>query len=226
MILEGLFLGSIGVLAETSDIQRRAYNQALAEAGVDWHWDVAQYERLLTESGGRERLSRLSEGLGAGLSTADVDSIHARKTELACEEVRKTPVRLRPGVADIIKQALQRSLEIAIVTTTYRANIDAIAEAAGEELPLDRFSEVLTVSDAKNPKPAPDIYEAALDRLELDAGSVLAIEDSAASVRSAKEAGIYTVAVPGEFARHLQDFGAADLVVDSLEGFVLPDELP
>ena len=31
-----LFLGSIGVLAETSDIQRRAYNAALSEAGVPW----------------------------------------------------------------------------------------------------------------------------------------------------------------------------------------------
>ena len=226
MILEGLFLGSIGVLAETSDIQRRAYNLALAEAGVDWHWDVAQYERLLTESGGRARLSRLSEELGAGLSAADIDSIHVRKTELACEEVRKTPVGLRPGVADLIRQALQRSLEISLVTTTYRANIDAIAEAAGSELPLDRFGEVLTVADADKPKPAPDIYMVALDRLELDAGSVLTIEDSEASVRSAKDAGIYTVAVPGEFARHLQDFSAADLVVDSLEGFTLPEELP
>ena len=34
-----LFLGSIGVLAETSDIQRRAYNAALSEAGVPWEWN-------------------------------------------------------------------------------------------------------------------------------------------------------------------------------------------
>ena len=51
MDIEALFVGSIGVLAETSDIQRRAYNQALAEAGVDWHWDEEPSRDLLAGRG-------------------------------------------------------------------------------------------------------------------------------------------------------------------------------
>ena len=33
-----LMFGAIGALMETSDIQRRAYNQALKEAGLGWEW--------------------------------------------------------------------------------------------------------------------------------------------------------------------------------------------
>ncbi|MEM8636840.1 MAG: haloacid dehalogenase, partial [Pseudomonadota bacterium] len=60
MTIQNILIGSIGVLAETSDIQRRAYNQAFREAGLDWYWDKDTYKSLLLTSGGRKRLRRLS----------------------------------------------------------------------------------------------------------------------------------------------------------------------
>lgn len=224
MAVKAVLLGSIGVLAETSDIQRRAYNRALSEAGVKWQWDVSTYQRLLTEPGGRSRLSRLSSERDFDLSAADIERIHARKTELACDEVRATPVGLRPGIAALIETAIARHLALALVTTTYRANIDSIADAAGDALPLHEFGAVLTVADAPRPKPAPDIYQVALERLQVDPGEAIAFEDSAASVRSARAAGIFTVAVPGEYTA-AQDFAEANVVVDSLEGYELPESL-
>lgn len=220
MQLRAVLIGSIGVLAETSDIQRRAYNRALEEAGVPWQWDVATYRKLLEQPGGRARLARIAAGTGTTLSNADIERIHAHKTKLACNEIVSRRVGLRPGVAALIDSALERNLEIALVTTTYRSNIDAIAKAAGTALPLERFPVVLTVDDCKETKPAPEIYEVALERLGVAAGQALAIEDSAASVRSAKGAGVYTIAVPGEFTRG-QDFSEADLILDSLQGFAL-----
>ena len=35
--MKALLLGSIGVLAETSELQRRAYNTAFVAHGVDWN---------------------------------------------------------------------------------------------------------------------------------------------------------------------------------------------
>ncbi len=223
MIPAALLIGSIGVLAETSDIQRRAYNQALQEAGLDWHWDEAIYRDLLTESGGRKRLSCLNEKMSAKLSKSDIERIHTRKTELACHEIANNGSGLRPGIAETIEQALQHGLKIALVTTTYQANIDAIAAAAGSALQLSKFSAVLTMEDCNTPKPAPDIYREALSRLDVKSSEVVAIEDSATSVRSARTAGIYTVATPGEFTSE-QDFSEADRVLPSLEGFKL--EIP
>ncbi len=215
-----LFIGSIGVLAETSDIQRRSYNQALKEAGLDWHWDKDTYRDLLTDSGGVKRLTRLNKEKEANLSDEDIKRIHARKTELACQEIVNDGITLRPGVAELIKQALDQGVKVALVTSTYQENIDAIAKAAGDDLPLDKFSAVLTRDDADNNKPAPDVYLAALKRLSVDASEVLAVEDSSPSLQAAKQAGIYTVVTPGKFTEQ-QDFSEADEQLTSLEGFDL-----
>ena len=215
-----LFIGSIGVLAETSDIQRRAYNQALKEAGLDWNWDKDTYRDLLTDSGGIKRLSRLNKEKEASLSDDDIERIHARKTEIACQEIVNDGITLRPGVAELIKNALDQGIKVALVTTTYQANIDAIAKAAGDDLPLDKFSAVLTRDDCDETKPAPDIYLNALKQLSLDSSEVMAIEDSSPSLKAAKKARIYTVVTPGKFTDQ-QDFSEADQKLDSLAGFEL-----
>ena len=41
--MKALLFGSIGVIAETSELQRQAYNMAFAEHGLDWYWNVANY---------------------------------------------------------------------------------------------------------------------------------------------------------------------------------------
>lgn len=215
-----LFIGSIGVMAETSDIQRRAYNQALKEAGLDWEWDKETYRELLTDSGGVKRLSRLNQEKEANLSDDDIKKIHARKTELACQEIVNDKTSLRPGVAELIAKALEQGIKVALVTSTYQENIDAIAEAAGDDLPIDKLSAVMTRDDAENNKPAPDVYLAALKRLSLDSSEVIAIEDSEPSLKAAKQAGIYTVVTPGKFTDQ-QDFSEADQQLESLEGFEL-----
>lgn len=215
-----LFIGSIGVMAETSDIQRRAYNQALKEAGLDWEWDKETYRELLTDSGGVKRLSRLNQEKEANLSDEEIKKIHARKTELACQEIVNNKTSLRPGVAETIAKALEQGIKVALVTSTYQENIDAISKAAGDDLPLDKFAAVMTRDDAENNKPAPDVYLAALKRLSVDSSEVIAIEDSQPSLHAAKQAGIYTVVTPGKFTNQ-QDFSEADEQLESLEGFEL-----
>lgn len=66
-MIKALLFGSIGVLAETSEIQRQAYNQALTEAGLGWQWDAATYRDLLTTVGGKNRLSLLGRATGSPL---------------------------------------------------------------------------------------------------------------------------------------------------------------
>ncbi len=212
-----LLFGSIGVLAETSDIQRRAYNQALSEAGLAWRWDEETYRELLKQSGGKERLAHLAGATGQTLSQAVIDEIHHRKTELACAEVVQTPVKLRPGVAELAQFAKQRGMKLGFVTSTYQPNIDAILRAARPELAADQFDVIISRDDVPHGKPAPDAYIAALTALGIDAHDGLAIEDTAASLLAAKRAGLEVVATPGAFTSG-QDFWQADLVLPSLLG--------
>jgi HAD superfamily hydrolase (TIGR01509 family) len=212
-----LMLGSIGSIVETSDIQRRAYNQALSEAGLSWQWDRETYADLLTQAGGRERLAQLSAATGAGLTPEQIEAIHARKTALACAEVASGKVTLRPGVAELVGLAKARGMKVGFVTTTYRENIDAIFEAVGAELPPDTFDVIVARPDVEHGKPAPDAYEFALKSLAVAPAEALAIEDTATSVMSAARAGLTVVATPGEITKG-QDFWQADVVVDRLAG--------
>ena len=68
----------------------------------------------------------------------------------------------------LIQRALDAGITLGLVTSTYRPNVDAIAEAAGEYLPLDRFATVVTIEDLARGKPAPDAYELALAQTGAD----------------------------------------------------------
>lgn len=214
---KAIMFGSIGTMAETSDIQRRSYNQALNEAGLDWEWDRETYSALLEQAGGKERLSMLAAATGRDLNEEQIEKIHARKTELACQTMKEEGTGLRLGVAELVNSAKDRGMKLALVTTTYQPNIDAVFAAAGDAFDVADFDYIVAREDVSEGKPSPEPYELALKKLGLDAADVLAIEDTATSVMSAKRAGIETIAVPGALSSG-QDFWQADEVLDDLNG--------
>lgn len=209
-----LLFGSIGTLVESSDIQRRAYNQALREAGLAWEWHEDVYRDLLLQSGGRDRLAMLGAATGQAFSDAAIARIHTRKTEIACAALATTRPPLRPGVEALMKLAATRGWQRGFVTSTERANIDAIM-AVSPIVAADQFDVVIGRLDVQYGKPHPEPFAVALRRLGAQPADAIAIEDTATSVMSAVRAGIATVAVPGAFASG-QDFWQADLVLPSL----------
>ena len=210
-----LMFGSIGTLMETSDVQRRAYNQALQEAGLDWVWTRDVYAELLNQSGGQDRLKMLASATGTPLSQLQIERIHGRKTDIACQELAANPTPLRPGVAELLQWAKARSMKLAFVTTTNQANIDAIFQSAGAALVKSDFDYIGSNTQVEHGKPWPEAYLTALQRLGSAAGEALAIEDTAVSVMAAKRAGLQVVATPGAISGG-QDFWQADLVCSSL----------
>ena len=76
------------------------------------------------------------------------------------------------------------------------------------------FDVIVTSDDVERSKPAPDIYRLVCERLGVAPEHVLALEDSAAGIASAKAAGLACIAVP-QFVE--TDVAAADRVIDSLE---------
>jgi hypothetical protein len=54
--MKSILFGSIGALVECSEIQRKAFNSAFQEYGLDWHWNIANYIKMLEEPGGLNRI--------------------------------------------------------------------------------------------------------------------------------------------------------------------------
>jgi len=213
--MKSVFFGSIGAVAETSEFQRRAYNQALQEAGLNWHWDEATYRQLLNYVGGRERLRLLADATGTALDDASIAQIHARKTELACAAIVAAGVPLRPGVSELAGWVKSAGGQVGFVTTTYQPNLDAIFDLGHDGFTRDAMDVIIAREDVSCGKPAPDAYQVALARTGLDPADVIAVEDTVSSAKAATRAGLPVILTPGAYASGIAD-AEADLIVPSL----------
>jgi beta-phosphoglucomutase-like phosphatase (HAD superfamily) len=212
MDYKAILFGSIGTLVETSELQRRAFNQAFAEAGLDWNWNAEKYRRLLTKSGGCERIQDFATQRG---SEVDAEQLHQQKTIIFDRLMANETILLRPGVADIIRHALDNRLRLGFVTTTSEANIDAVFFAVANQLNRSDFNFIGNDKIASNTKPNPEIYIKALSELQLEAQHCITIEDTQISMRAALAAGIRCIAFPGAFAED-NDFSGAVLITQRL----------
>ena len=71
-------------------------------------------------------------------------------------------------------------------------------------------------------KPAPDVYELALRRLNLSAARCVAFEDSANGLKSARGAGLQTVVSPSQYTSG-EDFTGALMIVDDYRALSIRD---
>lgn len=220
--LRAVIFGAIGVIAETSDLQRRAFNAAFAEAGLDWVWDVATYRDLLSINGGQERLRahRDADVHRSGVSDALIAVLHDRKTALYAEIIEGGSLAPRSGVASLVAACKAAGVLNAFCTSTSRNNVDAIADGIAGQLDFADFASITTIDKIARVKPAPDAYLHCLGALGLTADEVVAIEDTPVSMASALAAGIRVIATPGAMTAD-QDFSGAALVVPDLTAVTL-----
>ena len=218
MNYKAILFGSIGTLLETSELQRTAFNQAFSENGLDWNWNQAQYQNLLKKSGGRQRIEDYAAQQGVEV---DAKKLHNEKTKIFDDFMVSGNVLLRPGVANLIEQALDNGIKLAFVTSTSKDNVDAVFQALKNQLNRSNFSFIGNDKMVSNSKPKPDIYLKALSELNLVAQDCIAIEDTEVSMQSALAASIKCIGFPGAFAKD-NDFSSAILVTDNLSFNDLP----
>ena len=98
-----------GTLADTErDGHRVAFNLAFKNAGLDWHWDVETYGRLLEVTGGKERIRYFIDEFKIILNASvDLDTfireLHQAKTLHYVSLLKSGAIPLRPGVKRLLK---------------------------------------------------------------------------------------------------------------------------
>ena len=223
MKLEALIFDVDGTLADTELAHLAAFNQAFAQEGIGWQWDVPLCTQLLEVSGGKERMLHYWRqvrpdvtDLGNGVQ-ATVARLRELKTAAYEQAVRDGTVQLRPGVLKLIEAAHAEGLRLAIATTTSAVNIVALLRRAIGPDWQRFFTVVEDASTAPRKKPDPMVYQQTLARLAVPAAACLAFEDSANGLMAARTAKLATIVTPNDFTAH-HDFTGALRVLPDLAG--------
>jgi beta-phosphoglucomutase-like phosphatase (HAD superfamily) len=220
--LQALIFDVDGTLADTESAHLAAFNHAFAELGLDWHWSEALYTELLEISGGKERIRHYwlqtqpdMRALDGQAMQDTINQLHELKTAHYEATVNAGGVVLRPGVLDLIHEALAQGLQLAIATTTSPVNIAALLrKAMGSDWRLN-FTAIGDASTAPIKKPHPQVYLQMLQAMQLGASQCLAFEDSGNGLQAATAAGIATILTPTHYTLH-HDFAKALRVVPDL----------
>lgn len=210
-----------GTLADTErDGHCVAFNLAFEEAGLDWRWSDVLYEKLLDVTGGKERMHYYLAEFNKQYPARDdinefIAKLHRRKTQIYVSLLDEGRIPLRPGVKRLLEDARKQNVRLAIVTTTSVANVSALLKNTLGSESQDWFEFVAAGDVVAKKKPAPDIYQYALEKMNLTAQDCIAIEDSENGILSAAGAGIKSVITVNDYTRN-HNFNGALIVLDHL----------
>jgi HAD superfamily hydrolase (TIGR01509 family) len=214
-----------GVLADTERFGHLpAFNATFREFGLPVVWSAEEYGRLLLIGGGKERMATLftpafvaATGLPSDLEgqATELARWHARKTVIYTEMVAAGKLPPRPGIRRIIGEAQDAGWTLGVASTSAEASVRAILDVAAGPDRAARFDLVLAGDVVAHKKPAPDIYQLAVERLAVAPVEVLVIEDSRNGLLAAVGAGLRCVVTVSDYTAD-EEFGEAVLVVSSL----------
>ncbi len=194
--MEAILLGSIGVITETSELQRQSYNEAFEYHGLDWYWNVANYCELLKKPGGVKRLTTFGGHL---IDAETILKIHKTRQSIFDSKI-ESGIQPREGIVECINLCKQNNIKIGLITTTTPQMLDSLSNSLKKHFSFDSFDLITTKNDVANEKPDFEVYNFALSKLKLDASQAIAVEDTEANQSAAMQAELICYLFAGEYA--------------------------
>jgi HAD superfamily hydrolase (TIGR01509 family) len=185
MMIQAILFDSDGVLVDTERLYFDATREAFATAGAtvtarQWaHWYLGESHpsRVIAER--------------VGIPADRITATLGQRDALFWSRVDQG-VPILSGVVSLLTQ-LSPHYRLAVVTGAGRAHYERVHAATG----LPRFFEAaITRDDYAEPKPRPDAYYTALERLGLTPDQCVAVEDSPRGAAAATAAGLRCLVIP------------------------------
>jgi HAD superfamily hydrolase (TIGR01509 family) len=184
-VVDAVIFDLDGVIVDSEPVWEEVRRRYVAEHGG--HWQPDSQRRLMGMSTG-EWARYLSGELGVDRGPDQVAA------DVVGEMVRRYAehVPLIEGADRVVRQ-LAEHWPLGLASSSPPRLIDAALAATGL---AEVFAVTLSTERVPRGKPEPDVYLAVAERLGVDAGRAVAVEDSSNGVRSAAAAGMRVVAVP------------------------------
>lgn len=211
---KAVFFDMDGVIFDSMPRHAKAWSEAMALEGLPF----SEYQVYLQEGRtGSGTVTDVFLAHGRGVPTeADIQRIYANKSRLF--DAFGDPIPMR-GMHDVLEKVKSLGLEIYIVTGSGQASL---LDTLNHYYPDTFYKEkMVTAYDVKKGKPDPEPYLMGLEKAGLPASEVVVVENAPLGVRSAKGAGIFTIAVNTGILKDqdLWDAGA-DIVLPDMEALL------
>ncbi|HXF85287.1 MAG TPA: HAD-IA family hydrolase [Anaerolineales bacterium] len=215
-MLKAILFDFDGLILDTETPEYHVWQSIYREYGYELPFQ--EWEKVIGGYGistfdAAEHLALLSQGR--------LDSVSLRARHRLESEAVIAASPILPGVLEVIREARQMNLKIAIVSSSNHAWVDGHAKRLGIFHDFDAIICSDEVGIGRT-KPHPDLYLLALRRLHVQANEAIALEDSPNGVTAAKRAGLFVVAVPNPLTARLK-FEGADVILPSLSELHLRD---
>ena len=194
-----------GLILETEMPALQSWSEIYKEHGHEIPMDL--WHGYIGSDRGFEPVEHLAALVGEGLDKVVTQTRRdKRKNELVAA------LDLMDGVRQYVDDATRLELRLGIASSSTRAWVLGHLERLGFAA---CWHTVKAREDVARPKPAPDLYVAAVDALGVAPHEALALEDSPNGIAAAKGAGLRCVAVPNPLTAGM-DLSGADLRIGSL----------
>jgi beta-phosphoglucomutase len=191
-----------GTLVDSAEYHWQAWCEALIAAGHAFDKDY------LVATFGQRNDRILRHLLGPDATDAEIQRIGADKEARFRVLVRKRGLELLPGAELWLKRLRASGWRQALATSAPRANVTTMVAVLGL---AEYFGTVVAAEDVPRGKPDPQVFLLAADRLGVATYRCIVVEDAAAGVEGARNAGMRSIGVGAKHA----ELGAS-LTVPSL----------
>lgn len=204
-VLKAILWDNDGVLVDTECLFFEANRAFFGAVGMNLTADDFLTFFLCQDIGIWHRFREL------GYSESEIIEARSRRNAMYSDQLVQASSLARPGIPELLR-ALNGRPRMGVVTSASQAHFDVIHR----NLPMrPSFEFVLTAEQYAAPKPHPEPYLLALDRLGLPPEECIAVEDSPRGLQAANAAGLRCIVLKTELTRGY-DFRDAFALVDSV----------
>ena len=188
--LKAIFWDVDGTIADNEfKGHRLAFNKAFKHEALEWQWDDELYLKLLSVSGGANRIAEYADKIKLSLSSSQIRKIHNTKQNFYNEIVNSGLITLRYGVKRCMHQFKNSGISQYIVTTSSIKAVKPLLKTNNiyETINFDGF---ITSEDVNRSKPHPEAFLKAISLSGLANNEILVIEDSLNGLLAAQASGL------------------------------------
>ncbi len=195
-----------GVLVNSAPVTRRAAKEVLSTYGIT---ACDEDFRPFVGAGEARFVGGVAEKYGVPYEPVMKD-----KTYEAYLRYVKDDLVVYPNTKTVLQELVARGDTVSLVSSADFIKIEANMQIAG--VPLDLFNVVVSGNDAERKKPFPDIFLAAMEKLDADPATCLVVEDALNGIQAAKAAGVRVAAVATSFTATQLQAEEPDFIVEDL----------